>query len=78
MQVDKIILLETWDTAFSKANQRGHPGMNSLNRCICSHFWFPQLNVFIENAVKQCHLCQKFSKKTTKVLIQPVHNLNCA
>ena len=45
MQGDKIILPETlWDTAFSRAHQGGHPEINSLKGCTCSHFWFPQLN----------------------------------
>ena len=78
MQGDKIILPQTlWDTAFSKAHQSGHPGINSLKRHIHSHFWFPQLTAFIESTVKQCHLCQMFSSKITKEPIQPVHTSNC-
>ena len=44
MRGDKIIIPETWDTAFSKAHQGGHPEINSLKGFIRSHFWFPQLN----------------------------------
>ena len=31
----------------------------------------------LENAVKQCHLCQMFSDKTRKEPVQPVHTSNC-
>ena len=73
----KLSFLKHGTLPFSKAHQGGHPGINSLKRCIRSHFWFPQLNTFIENAVKQCHLCQMFSNKTTKEPIQPAYTSNC-
>ena len=52
MRGNKIILPETlWDTAFSKAHHGGQQGIYSLKRCIRSHFWFPQLNAFLENVI---------------------------
>ena len=49
---DKIVLPAALQhIAFQKARQGGHPGMDSLRRCIRSHFWFPKMKEFIESAV---------------------------
>ena len=61
---------------FQSPSER-HPGINSLKKHIYNHFWFPKLITLIENVIKQCHLCQMFSNKTTKKLIQLVHTSNC-
>ena len=55
---DKVLTIwgnkTLWYTAFSKSHQGGHPRINTLKRYIHSHFWFPQLNTFIEDAIKAC------------------------
>ena len=73
LKSDKIVLPESlWKTAFTKAHQGGHPGMSSLKRRLRTHFWFPTLDSYIENKVKECHLCQMFTGKTMKEPITAV------
>ena len=77
MQGEKIILPETsWGTAFSKAHQGQHPGINSLKEM---HIW-PLLvsspkHFYWKSCCKMSSV-PMFSNKTTKEPIQSVHTSN--
>ena len=75
MRGNKIILPETlWDNAFSKAHHGGQQGINSLKRCIHSHFWFPQLNAFLENVIyAKCFLIKPQKSQYNQYILQITH-----
>ena len=67
MKDDKIIIPQTLiKTAIRKAHQGGHPGMTSMKRRLRSHFWHPDLNSSIEDAVRSCKHCLMFTNKFRK------------
>ena len=76
MKDDQIIIPQSLiKTAIRKAHQGGHPGMTSMKRRLRSHFWHPDLNSAIEDAVKSCKHCLMFTNKFRKNKLSP-HQLN--
>ena len=56
---DKILLPPSLqEEAVMLAHQGSHPGCSQVTSRVRSHFWFPQLNTFIEQQIQQCHACQ--------------------
>ena len=69
MMGEKILLPNSMiKTAIQKAHQGGHPGMTTLKRRICTHFWYPKLNEEVQKVVKACVECAMFTPKTTEVI----------
>ena len=67
MKDDKLVIPKALiKTAIRKAHQGGHPGMTSMKRRLRSHFWHPDLNTSIEDAVRSCEHCLMFTNKFRK------------
>ena len=67
MKDERIVLPQALiPLAIKKAHQGGHPGMTSMKRRLRSHFWFPDLNIQVEDAVKSCQQCAMFTSKNRK------------
>lgn len=58
--------------AVDNAHEKAHFGIVNLKRRIRSHFWFPDMNNTIEEAVKSCSACQMFTNKRTH---EPARNI---
>ena len=75
MKGEKIILPEALqEIGIKKAHQGAHPGMSGMKRRLRTHFWFPKMDVVIENFVSQCKECQMFTNKRSKHTITPLCN----
>ena len=44
----------------------GHPGRDNMTALVSQHYWWPRMNMWIDQYIKGCAICQQNKIQTTK------------
>ena len=62
----RVIVPEQLRNKVSKELHQNHPGISRMKSLSRIHTWFPNIDNEIENIVKSCQSCEKFSNEPDK------------
>ena len=62
----RVIVPEQLRNTVSKELHQNHPGISRMKSLSRIHTWFPNIDNEIENIVKSCQSCEKFSNEPNK------------